>query len=164
MFSVSLVLIPIVIGAASCGKKVAAWLGFVFGITVLLSGDAGAFLAINVPGTIITVLAKGALAGLAVDLLYSLLQKINRYMAILVSAVICPVVNTGVFLIGCKLFFWDTIETWSAGSEYGSNVIKYVIFLLIGGNFIFELLINVIMSPTITKLIDVGQKTFAKSK
>ena len=158
-FSITLSLVPIVIGAVLCGKGMGAWLGFVFGVTVLLSGDAGAFLAINVPGTIITVLVKGILAGLAVDVLYSLLNRINRYLAVIISAVICPVVNTGIFLLGCKLFFWDTIEAWSAGSEYGSDVMKYVIFLLVGGNFIFELLVNVVMSPTITRVIDVGEKS-----
>ena len=34
-FSVSLVLIPIVIGAALGGKYVSTWLGFVFGVVVL---------------------------------------------------------------------------------------------------------------------------------
>lgn len=63
-FSISLVLVPIVIGAAICGVGAGAWLGFVFGIVVLLSGDAAAFLAVSVPGTIITVLAKGTACGL----------------------------------------------------------------------------------------------------
>ena len=67
-FSISLVLIPIVIGAAIGGVRLGAWLGLVFGLVVLASGDAAAFLAINAPGTILTVLLKGtacgALAGL----------------------------------------------------------------------------------------------------
>ena len=54
-FSVSLVLIPIVIGAATCGKWIGAWLGLVFGVAVLISGDAAAFLQISIPGTLITV-------------------------------------------------------------------------------------------------------------
>ena len=47
-FSISLVLVPIVIGAAMCGWKIGAWLGLVFGAVVLISGDAAAFLAIDV--------------------------------------------------------------------------------------------------------------------
>ena len=43
-FSISLVLIPIVIGAAMCGVGIATWLGLVFGAVVLISGDATAFL------------------------------------------------------------------------------------------------------------------------
>ena len=45
-FAISLVLVPIVIGAATCGPKVSTWLGFVFGLVVLLT-DAAAFFAIS---------------------------------------------------------------------------------------------------------------------
>ena len=46
-FSISLVLVPVVIGAALYGAGAGAWLGFVFGVVVLLSGDAAAFLGVN---------------------------------------------------------------------------------------------------------------------
>ena len=59
-FSISLVLIPIVVGSAVYGKGSGTWLGFLFGVTVLLSGDASAFLSVNFIGTIITVLLKGS--------------------------------------------------------------------------------------------------------
>ena len=62
-FSITLALIPIVVGAALYGHWAGAWLGFVFGMVVLLSGDAGPFLAVNPLGTILTVLLKGAGAG-----------------------------------------------------------------------------------------------------
>lgn len=163
-FSVSLVLIPIVVGAAVYGIGAGAWLGFVFGVAVLLSGDAAAFLAINPIGTVITVLMKGTMAGLAVDLLYSSLSKVNKYLAVFVSAVVCPVVNTGVFLIGCKLFFWETIKEWSAATEYGGEIAKYVIFIFVGGNFLFELIINILMSPTVIKVINIGRTKSVKSK
>ena len=58
-FSITLTLIPIVVGAAIYGVTAGGWLGFVFGLAVLLTGDAAAFLTVNFPGTIITVLAKG---------------------------------------------------------------------------------------------------------
>ncbi len=63
-FSISLVLVPIVVGAALYGAGAGAWLGFVFGLVVLLSGDAAAFLVVNPLGTILTVLVKGTMAGL----------------------------------------------------------------------------------------------------
>lgn len=58
-FSVSLVLIPIVLGAALYGWGMGCWLGLVFGAVVLLSGDAGLFLAADPGGAIVTVLSKG---------------------------------------------------------------------------------------------------------
>lgn len=155
-FSISLVLIPIVVGSAVYGKGSGTWLGFLFGVAVLLSGDAAAFLAVSVPGTIITVLLKGTLAGLMVDLFYSLLEKVNKYLAVIVSAIICPVVNTGIFLLGCKVFFMDTIALWSSGTDYGTDVVSYMIFVLVGGNFLVELAVNVVMSPVILRIVEIG--------
>ena len=65
-FSITLTLIPIVVGAAIYGIGAGAWLGLVFGLAVLLTGDAASFMAVSFPGTIITVLAKGVLAGFPV--------------------------------------------------------------------------------------------------
>lgn len=164
-FSISLVLIPIVIGAVTCGKWIGAWLGFVFGIVVLASGDAGAFLAVNVPGTIITVLAKGTLCGFFAGLIYELICKLSRnhskgvsYLAAVASAIACPVVNTGVFLIGCNVFFIETVAQWAEGFGFGADVGKYMILGLVGGNFLFEMATNIIFSPTIVHIIKVVTK------
>ena len=59
MFSFSLVLVPIVVGAAVYGWKAGTWLGLAFGAAVLLSGDAAAFLAVDPLGTVLVVLLKG---------------------------------------------------------------------------------------------------------
>ena len=157
-FSISLVLVPIVIGAAMCNYKIGAWLGLVFAVVVLISGDATAFFAINVPGTIITVIAKGALCGLFAGLAYKLLEKYNRYLAVIVAAIVCPVVNTGVFLIGCKLFFMSAITSWGASAGF-ENAAQYMFLGLAGGNFIFELATNIILAPVILRVI-----TFNKNK
>ena len=159
-FSISLVLVPIVVGAGVYGFGAGTWLGFVFAITVLLSGDAATFLAINPAGAVITVIAKGVLAGLAVDIVYGGLQKYNKYLAIILSAVICPIVNTGIFLLGCKIFFMGTIiewaSAWSAQQGGATSILAYLVFGLIGGNFIFELLANIVMCPVILKLVNIG--------
>jgi uncharacterized membrane protein len=157
-FSISLVLIPIVVGAALYGAAAGAWLGFVFGAAVLLSGDAGAFLAVNVFGTIVTVIAKGALAGWLAGLVYRLFQKNSPILSVVGSAVTAPVVNTGVFLLGCLLFFMPTIREWAAGMGF-ENAGKYMIIGLVGGNFLFELLVNLILSPVILRLIRIGQRS-----
>lgn len=159
-FSISLVLIPIVLGAATCGVWIGAWLGFVFGVVVLLSGDAAAFLAISVPGTIITVLLKGLACGLAAGLIYKLVKKLNRYVAVIAAAIVCPVVNTGVFLLGCWVFFLDTINLWaiSSGAAFKSTF-EYMILGLVGGNFIFELISNMILSPIVVRILNIEKKS-----
>lgn len=160
-FMISLVLVPIVVGAAVCGAGIGAWLGFVFGFVVLISGDATAFLAINVFGTIVTVILKGTLCGLCAGLVYKLLEKKNTTLAVTLSAVTAPVVNTGVFLLGCSVFFLDTINEWSAaaGSE---NVFSYMILVLVGGNFLVELAIDLLLSPIIVRVISIAGNRFSR--
>jgi len=160
-FSISLVLIPIAIGAITCGKGVGTWLGFIFGMAVLASGDAALFWAVNIPGTILTVLLKGMACGFVAGLVYELLTKLfskseknMNYVAATVAALTCPIVNTGVFLLGCLVFFLDTVTVWAGGSGVGS----YMIFGLVGVNFLFEMAVNIIFAPAITQIIKVVSK------
>lgn len=156
-FSISLVLIPIVIGAATCGYTIGAWLGLVFGIVVLISGDATAFLAIDVFGTFVTVLLKGTLCGLAAGLAYKLLKNHNRYIAVVAAAIVCPLVNTGIFLLGCNVFFLNEITAWGLKAGF-ENVAGYMFLGLIGANFLFELGANIILSPIIVRIINYKSK------
>ena len=156
MFSISLVLIPIVIGAATCGPKISSWLGFVFGVVVLLT-DAGAFLAVDVLGTVVTVLVKGAACGLAAALVYKLLEKKNRYVAVAAAAIICPIVNTGIFLIGCVLFFFETVQGWGAALGF-ANAAEYMFLGLAGANFLAEMVINIVLCPVVIRLLQAIRK------
>lgn len=157
MFSISLVLVPIVIGVAVCGIGTGAWLGFVFGLAVLLSGDAAGFMQYHVFGTILTVLAKGTLAGVGAGFIYKLLAKFNKYLATFVSAIACPIINTGIFLLGSRIFFYDTIIKMGAEGN-GVSTVAYMFLFLVGGNFIFELVFNVVLSPAIVRIINIVDK------
>lgn len=163
-FSVSLVLIPIVIGAATCGVGIGTWLGLIFGAAVLLCGDAAAFLSVNAIGTVITVLLKGALCGFFAGIVYkasfgalnklSQKRKRNSFISVMLAAITCPIVNTGVFLLGCYAFFLPTITEWAAAASLGGNVGQYMIFVLVGGNFIVELLANIVFTPVIVHILN----------
>lgn len=159
MFSISLVLIPIVIGAATCGTKISTWLGFVFGVIVLFT-DAGAFLAISIPGTIVTVLAKGIACGWMAGVVFRLLEKKNRYVATVAAAIVCPLVNTGIFLLGCVLFFFETIQGWGAAAGY-ENAAAYLFLGLAGGNFLVEMATNILLSPVIVRILNIVKKPTA---
>ena len=151
---ITLVLIPVVIGAAYCGRGMGAWLGFAFGLAVLLTGASEPFFSINPFGTIVTVLAKGTLCGLAAGIVYKALESKNRFLAVLLAAIVCPIANTGVFFIGCLIFFMPTITEW-AGSQ---NVALYMFVGLAGINFLVEFGINLILNPAIARLLDALKK------
>ena len=153
-FSISLVLIPIVIGTALYGKGAGAWLGLVFGAVVLMQPDTALFLNMSVFGTVLTVLLKGGLAGFLSGLVYELISKKNKYAGVVCAAVVCPVVNTGIFLLGCRLFFFD----WILESAGSTNAFVFMITAFVGLNFVIELLINIVLSPIVVRLVDIGKK------
>ncbi len=159
MFRFTFSLVPIAIGAATCGMGLSAWLGLVFGLSVLLTGDAAAFLAVNPLATIVTVLAKGILCGLLAGLIYKLLAKKLPTLGVIVSAIMCPIVNTGVFLLGCLLFFMETLAGWAQGLGFGDNVAAYMIFGLVGINFLIEIGTNIVLSPVIVRLLQIRKKS-----
>ena len=157
IFSISLVLVPIVVGAAVYGWQAGAILGLAFGITVLLSGDAGAFMAVDPLATVVVVLVKGIACGFFAGMIYHLLEKVNKVLAVIGAAIICPVANTGVFLLGCQLFFLPTITEWAGLYGY-ADAGTYMILGLAGINFLIELGVNIVLAPIIIRLIRMGKK------
>lgn len=160
--SISLTLIPVVLGAALLGPGAGAWLGGVSGAVFFMTADAAFWLGLSVFGTILTVMVKGAVAGLAAGYVYRLLEKKNKYIAIIVAAVVAPVVNTSIFLIGCLIFFMDAVRDLSAGA--GMGIGGFLIVGFVGLNFVFELIVNVILSPALSRLIDIAEKKFKAIK
>ena len=156
VFTITLVLAPIIVGAALYKWWAGAWLGFVFGVVVLLT-DAGAFLAVNIPGTIITCIAKGVLAGIVAGVIYKALESKSKTLAVILAGIAAPVTNTGVFLLGCLVFFLDTIKGWAEALGYESAG-KYLIFGMVGVNFIVELVINLALSTAIVQIISYAKK------
>lgn len=155
-FSITFVLVPIVIGVAICGIWAGGWLGFVFAMAVLATGDAALFLQFNIPATIALVILKGVLAGLACGAVYKLLERFNRYIAIIAAAVVAPVVNTGIFFLGCHLFFFEDIAGYFEVETQGVTV--FVLTGLIGLNFFIELAINIILAPAVYRLMELLKK------
>ena len=155
-FTLTLVLIPMVIGAALVNTVAGGWLGFVFGLVVLLTGNAGIFLAFNPAATIFVVLLKGILAGLAAGAVYKLLEKKGRTAAAISAAVICPIVNTGIFILGSYAFFLPVVMGFA--ETFGYDNATAIIFLgFVGINFPLELGVNLVLSPVIVRLIQYGQ-------
>jgi hypothetical protein len=157
MVTVSLTLVPIVLGAVLCGVWGGTWLGLVNAIVILASGQAAFFFGISPAGTVIVVLAKGTLCGLIAALMYRVLCQWNKYAAIVTAAVICPIVNTGIFLLGCVLFFFETIQSWGMDAGF-ANAAEYMFLGLAGGNFLFELAFNLVLSPVIVRLLQIRKR------
>ena len=160
-FSITLALAPIIIGTAMYGKGAGAYLGGVFGAVVLVTGllgwDGGTvmlLMGINPVGCILICLLKGIAAGFFAGLCYELIAKKNDKVGVLVSGIVCPVVNTGLFIVGMLVFFFDTLSSWADGQD----LLFFIIVGLTGVNFLVELAVNIVLSSGITQIIRAGKK------
>lgn len=159
-FSISLVLIPIVLGAAVYGPGAGALLGATFGTVVYINcvtgADPGGAMVFQADPALcfLVVMGKGILAGLASGLVFKLLQKKNLYVAMLCAAIVCPLVNTGTFIACMLLFFVDVLNAWANGAA----LVGYILSGLVLANFVPELIINVVFSPASVRILKVVKK------
>jgi len=144
-----------VIGAASYGVKSGAWLGLVFGVLVLIACITGtdpggnAMWVFNPGVTALICIGKGVAAGGLSGLTYRALSHKNQLLAAVAAAVVCPVINTGLFCIGAVAVFRPLLEQWSGGTD----LVSYVFLGLIGVNFLVEMAINVVLSPVMVRIL-----------
>lgn len=167
MVSITLTLIPVVVGGILLGKKAGAILGFAFGAIVLINCivalDPGGSILWNANPiyTAIICFVKGTAAGFFPAWFYELIcgkgEKIGdgrKFAATVVAALSAPIINTGLFVCGMFLLFKDTLYTWAGETD----VITYVLVGLAGINFLVEFLINTILSPAIVRITAVVGK------
>ena len=156
-FSTAVALVPITIGSCLCGPIIGAWLGFIFALVVLFTGGASLFFAYSPLGTIIIVILKGALCGLAAGFVYKALNRVNDILAGVTAAIICPVTNTAVFILGSLIFLsGDAQEIGAPHGFEGSPLAIFWAFAMV--NFIFEFGMCTVLSPVIVKLINIRKK------
>lgn len=159
-FSISLVLIPVVLGSALYGPGTGALLGGTFGAIVFINcvtgADVGGAMVFQAGPVLcfLVVMGKGILAGLASGWMYRLLKNKNNYLAMLCAAIVCPVVNTGVFVVCMLTFFKDVLSVWAGGGD----LLTYILTGLVVANFLPELAINIVFSPAGQRVAHVVKK------
>ena len=168
----SFVLVPIVIGACLFGAKEGAFLGAVFGVITMVMGITGvdvfSFLLweANPFWFVVICILKATAAGLFAGLVYKLLGKLfgdkHIYLRTILASITAPIVNTGIFVIGMLVFFFDTMQGLpalfpDAFGQYGSAV-ELVFLGLAGLNFVGEFVVNLVLSPAMVRIIDTVKK------
>ena len=149
-FNITFTLVPIILGAVLYGPVSAAFLGAVFGLTVCFSvisgNDAGGFVLFSQRPiiTLLLCLVKSTAAGYLAGLFA------KRKSAVYLSAAVAPLVNTGIFILGLAVFFRDTLVLWANGEE---AVMQFILFSILGVNFLAELLLNLLLVPVILRIL-----------
>ncbi len=161
---ISLVLIPIALGAMLLGPLAGAVLGFIYGMTVFISLGVmhldlfTGFLFDNTPvmaALICTV--KTTAAGLIAGLVYRLLRKKSVLLAVFVAAALVPTINTGLFVLGCFIIM-GTINDYISQVGLDCSGVYFIMILCAGLNYVLELAINLIFSPALERIIRLVSK------
>lgn len=151
--SITLVLPVVIIGGALCGPLVGAWLTVI--PNVIAFTEAGLFMTYSPVGCMITLLLKGLVAGFVSGVIYKVLSKKHPIGAVTCSAVVAPILNSGIFVLGCYICIWDQLTAVAGEKGVG---IGLLLFGLAGLNFIIELVLNVILCPSILRIIQIASK------
>lgn len=163
--TLSLVLIPIVVGAVLLGPSAGAALGAVFGAVVtflVITGRAGELSTMmwiaNPVMTVIVCMLKGTAAGLVAGLIAKALAK-KKYLGIVLAAAAAPIVNTGIFLLGMLTVFRSVMQEFADKIGMGgTSMIYFAVIVLVGVNFLVEFAANLICSPAIVRVVDAVKK------
>ena len=164
--SITLTLIPVVIGAVLFGKKGGTILGFVFGLIVMINCitglDPGGSILWNTNPilTALICLVKGTLAGLIPAIVYTALTKnkimsaSKKFFSTMLTAMLAPIVNTSIVVLGMLTMFNKTLYEWSGGQP----IMLYILVGLAGLNFLIEFIINIVLTPAIIRIADIIKK------
>ena len=165
MFTITLTLVPIMLGAILFGPTSGAFLGGVFGVVVaiqVITGAAGAastLMLVQAPVmTVFLCILKGVVAGLTSGWIYKAVTKLEKpRLAVILSAIACPIVNTGIFCLGLAAFYNNLLNEWSVAGGYAS-AFTFIMLGLIGLNFVIEFAVNVLLIPVALRMIKIVKR------
>lgn len=168
-----LCLVPITLGAIVLDWKCSGILGFVFGLVTIFWGILGKDLftlylfQANPIMTILICIVKGTLCGIVPAFIYQVLKKHNSLAAVFAASIAAPIVNTGIFALGCIIIQSDVMtatdkllnENFNMGMDLEAMGFISVLFgVLITANFFFELAVNLVLAPALNRVTEVVTK------
>ena len=163
--TLSLVLVPIVVGAVLYGARAGAFLGGVFGVLVAwmaVQGQLGLLTNMMVaysPVLTVTIcVIKGIAAGWLAGLANSGFKK-RPLIGIFAAAAVAPLVNTGIFVAGMLTVFRGVMLDFADGIGMGGvGAVYFAIVVLVGVNFVIEFGSNLLLSPAIFSIVKAVKK------
>ena len=159
--SITLALIPLTMAAILYGPLVGLGLGLIMGAIILIAPSTSTFLSFNIWYTILLCLLKTGMAGLISGLLFRLIlktkneiSKLRLSVAVIVSALITPIINTLIFMIGATFLFTEMFVGDLVSVGFGTAFVS-VYNTVITLNFLIEFIVSAICSPALIYLVKV---------
>lgn len=161
--SVTVVGVPVIIGAITLGPAAGAILGAIFG----LSSFAQAFglepfgtllFSINPIGTFITTMIPRILMGWLTGLIFQGLKRVDKtnLVSYLLTSLAGSLLNTVLFMTSLMIFFYNKTEFQDIDFIKGLNATNafLLIIAMVGFNAVAEMIVSGILGTAIAKPID----------
>lgn len=163
--TLTLTMVPIVVGAVLYGAKAGAFLGGVFGVLVsvmAVQGQLGLLtnmmVAYNPVLTVAICMLKGIAAGWLAGLVNGAFKR-RPLIGIFTAAAVAPLVNTGIFVAGMLTVFRGVMLDFADGIGMGGvGALYFAIVVLVGINFVIEFGANLLLSPAISSIVKAVKK------
>lgn len=163
---ITLIVVPVAVGAVTLGPLAGGVLGAVFGLTSYIqcfgmSPFGAVLLGINPLATFIVCVVSRTLMGWITGLIYQGLRKIQpiRKIAVVLANLIGPILNTTFFMGTLVIFFYQTEYIQEMVTSMGaSNALTFVV-AFVGVNGLIEAVACFIVGSAISKALQVVLKS-----
>lgn len=157
------IMIPVAVGSITLGEKSGAFLGLVFGVSSFIqcfgmSPFGAALLQINPILTFIMCLVPRVLMGYLCGVLYKLLAKFNKGLAVVIASFSAPVINTILFVASLILLFGKT--DFIMGMRAGSSNLMAFLVVFVGFNGVMEIVTTTLIAPPVALAVEKAVKKF----
>ncbi|NLK27068.1 MAG: ECF transporter S component [Clostridiales bacterium] len=162
---ITLIVIPVTVGAIILGPTSGAILGAVFGATSFIqcfgmSPFGAALLAINPWATFILCMVPRVLMGWLSGLIYAGLKRGNRNknFAMMISNLSGPLLNTLLFMTTLILFFYSTEFIQGIATSLGTSSVIAFVIAFVGLNGLIEAGACFVLGSAVSKALDLFQQ------
>ena len=157
---VSLITIPVAIGAMIIGPRAGLLLGTVFGLTSFyqcfgMSPFGAALLGINPFLTFLVCVPTRALMGWLTGVIFIGIEKLDRSKTVsfFIGGLIAAILNTLLFMGALLLFFWNTDYIQSINASIGNLSIFAFVLTFVGINGLLEMPATCIVGGVVSKTL-----------
>lgn len=157
------IMIPVAVGAITLGEKSGAFLGLVFGISSFIqcfgmSPFGAALLQINPIFTFIMCLVPRVLMGYLCGVIYKILSKAKKGIAVVIASFSAPVLNTLFFITSLMLFFGNS--DFIMGMREGTANLMTFLVAFVGFNGVMEVVTTALITPPVALAVEKAVKKF----
>lgn len=156
---ITLIIIPVAVGAIVLGPAAGAVLGFIFGMTSFIQCfGASAFgtvlLSIHPVYTFIVCVLTRTLMGWLTGLIYTGIRKCGvKKISAAIASLCCPVLNTLFFMGTLVLFFYQTEFIQSLAQQLGAKNPLVFVVLFVGVNGLIETIVCFVAGTAVSEAL-----------